>query len=135
MIISPCPFCHQELEIINHTNSDLLDVYLCQGCRLPEFSTRFRCVTYKNEKYILATTITLDDFFIELNYAFNFTNRRTNYTKIYKGIIGELDSSLDLTPITWASGNPVCDFDFIMKLPLHDPASTLQKLRIYTTFS
>ena len=135
MIVPPCQFCHKELEVINHTNSDLLTIYLCEGCRLPEYYTRFRCVTYKDSEHVLAITVTLDEFFIELNYAFNFTNRRTNYTKIYKNVIGELDTSLDLAPITWGKGDPVCDLDFVVSFPLHNPALVKQKLQIYTLFS
>lgn len=134
-MITPCGFCHQVPDVRNHTNSDLLDLYICEGCVKPNFDTRFRHVTYKDEPYILATTIRIDEWFIILNYAFNYTNKRTNYTQIYKKVIGELDSSLDLAPITWGPDRPVCDLDFVMKLPLHNPALVKQKLQIYTTFS
>lgn len=131
-----CGFCNKSMDIISHTNSDLFDIYLCEGCIKPGFDTRFRQVCYKDEEYVLATTIRLDEFFIVLNYAFNYTNRRTNYTQVYrKNVIGELNDSLDLQPITWGPDLPAFDLDFIMILPLHNPAEAKRKLEIYTTFS
>jgi len=134
-MIIECGFCHKTPDIVNHTNSDMFDIYLCEGC-LPDFNTRFRQVCYKGETEVLAITIRLDEFFIVLNYKFNFTSKRTNYTQIYrKGVIGELNDSLDLQPITWGPDVPAFDLDFVLQLPLHDPALTKQKLQIYTTFS
>ncbi len=132
-MITPCGFCNKIPEIINHTNSDFLDVYLCEGCLKPNFETRFRHVTYKGYTEILATTIRIDDFFVVLNYAFNFTNRRTNYTQIFKKVIGTIGA--DIEPITFGPDRPVCDLDWVIELPSHDPALLKQKLRIYTTFS
>ncbi len=134
-MITTCGFCHKVPEIINHTNSDLLDVYLCEGCIKPNYDTRFRHVCYKGETEILATTVRIDEFFVVINYHFNFTTRRTNYTRIYKKIIGILNGQLDLEPITWGPDLPVCDLDFIVKLPWDNPALVKEKLQIYTTFS
>ncbi len=130
-----CGFCHKVLDIINHTNSELFDVYLCEGCLKPNFDTRFRQVCYKGQQEVLANTIRIDEFFIVLNYSFNFITTRTNFTQIYRKVIGELNDSLDLVPITWTHDLPVFDLDFIVRLPLHDPALAKQKLQIYTTFS
>jgi len=112
-----CGFCHKELEIVNHTNSDLFDVYLCEKCLEPEFGTRYREVSYKGQKEILATTIRIDEYYIVLNYNLNLSAQRTNFTQIHKGIV------------------LIFDLDFILRLPLHDPALAKRKLQIYTTFS
>lgn len=116
-MIGDCGFCHKPLEIVNHTNSDLFDVYLCEGCLSPEFYTRFRRVCYKGKKEVLANTIRIDDFYVVLNYSFNFPGSRTNFTQIHKGI------------------KLIFELDFILRLPWHDPALIKQKLQIYTTFS
>jgi hypothetical protein len=112
-----CGFCHKELEVVNHTNSDLFDVYLCENCMKPGFYTRFRKVCYKGYPEVLATTIRIDEFYVVLNYCFHLSSQRSNYTQIHKGI------------------TLVFDLDFILHLPLHDPALTKRKLEIYTTFS
>ena len=131
-----CGFCQQELEIINHTNPEVFDIMVCEGCMRPDFDTRFRQVFRKGTTELLATTIRIDEFFIILNHNFNYSTKRTNYTQIFKkGVIGELDGSLDLQPVTWGPDEPAFDLDFILKLPLHDPALTKRKLQIYTTFS
>ena len=134
-MIVECGFCHKAPDIVNHTNSDIFDIYLCEGCLLPNFDTRFRQVCYKGDTQVLAVTIRLDEYFIVLNYNFNFTTKRINYTQIYKKVIGELNDSLELQPITWGPDMPVFDLDFVVRLPLHDPALAKQKLQIYTTFS
>jgi hypothetical protein len=134
-MIPACGFCQKELEIVNHTNSDRLDIYLCEGCLRPDFDTRYRIVTYKGFPEPLANTIRLNDYFIVINYAFSFIDKRSNYTKIYKKVIGEFNDSLDLEPITLGRDKPVCDLDLTLRLPLSNPSLALQKLQIYTTFS
>lgn len=133
-MIYECGFCDRIMEKIEHQNKDLFDVYLCENC-IPGFSTRYRQLFYKGEAELLAATIRIDEYFVVLNHAFNYTSRRTNYTKIYKKVIGELNDSLDLEPLTWGPDLPVFELDFILRLPLHDIAACRQKLSIYTTFS
>lgn len=116
-MIGECGFCHKPLEIINHTNSDLFDVYLCEGCLNPNFYTRYRRVCYKGSKEVLATTIKLDEFYVVLTYCFHLTPQKMNYTQIHKGI------------------TLIFELDFILQLPWHDPALAKRKLQIYTTFS
>lgn len=134
-MIIECGFCHKVPELINHTNREIFDIYLCEGCQRPDFDTRFRQVYRTGEKELLAITVRLDEYFLVLNYSFNFTSKRINYTSIYKKVIGEFNDSLDLEPITWGPDKPVFDLDFVLQLPLHDPALAKQKLQIYTTFS
>lgn len=135
-MIKECGFCSKPMEKLDHVNKDMFDIYLCQKCQ-PDIITRFRQVFYTGREELLATTIRIDEYFIILNYAFNFTSRRTNYTKIYKGkaVIGELNDDLELEPLMWTPNLPVFDLDFILRLPLKDPAACKQKLSIYTTFS
>jgi hypothetical protein len=133
-MIQQCGFCNKQMEKIEHANKEMFDVFLCEGCQ-PNYTTRYRQLFYKGEFEVLATTIRIDEYFVVLNHSFNFTSRRTNYTKIYKKIIGELNDSLDLEPLTWGPDLPVFDLDFILSLPLHDVAACRQKLSIYTTFS
>lgn len=135
-MIHECGFCDQLMEKIEHTNKDMFDVFLCEGCQ-KGYTTRFRQLLYKGEYEILAETIRIDEYFIVLNYSFNYTTRRTNFTKIYrsKEMIGEMNGDLELEPMMWTPNLPVFDLDFILRLPLHDVAACKQKLSIYTTFS
>ena len=134
-MIIECGFCHKTPDLINHTNREMFDIYLCEGCLKPDFDTRFRQVYRTGQSELLAITIRLDEYFLVLNYNFNFTSKRINYTSIYKKVIGEFNDSLDLQPITWGPDLPVFDLDFVLCLPLDNPALAKQKLQIYTTFS
>jgi hypothetical protein len=130
-----CGFCRKMLEKIDHVNKDRLDIYLCVGCQSPNYETRFRQVCFKNESEVLAETIKFDEFYIIRNYSFNYTNKRTNYTQIYRNIIGALDRSLDLSPMNLI-GNPlVYDFDSIIELPFDDLDRLKSKLLTIVTFS
>lgn len=133
-MIQECGFCDQLMEKTEHVNSKMFDVFLCAGCQ-PGFDTRYRQVFYYGEYELLATTIRVDEYYIVLNYSFNYTTRRTNYTTIYKKVLGTLDANMDLEPITWGPDLPFADLDFIVDLPLHDIPALKEKLSIYATFS
>jgi hypothetical protein len=134
-MIEPCGFCGKIPDQIDHANQDLFDIYLCVGCIKPDFDTRFRMVCYKGYPNILAITFRIDEYYVVVNYAFNYTTRRTRYTTIYKKVLGNIDSSLDLEPITWDPDLPVCDLDMALELPLHNPTLLKEKLKTYTIFS
>lgn len=134
-MIKPCGFCGQIPEQIDHANRDLFDIYLCVGCIKPDYDTRYRQVTYKGYPDALAITFRIDEFYVVMNYFFNYTTRRNNYTTIYKKPLGNIDSSIDLEPIIWDPDLPVCDLDMVLEFPFHDPALLKQKLQIYTVFS
>ena len=131
----PCSFCNASPNKIDHVNRDLFDIYLCGGCLKPNFDTWFRQVCYKGYPDILAITFQIDEYYVVVNYAFNYTTKRTSHTTIYKKAIGALDSDMSLEPITWDTDLPVCDLDMIVNFPFHDPALLKQKLRTYTVFS
>lgn len=116
-----CSFCNQPMKKIDHVNKDMLDIFLCEDCLKPNFTTRFRQVFYSGDDDLLAIQFELDEFHVILNYHFDFNSSRTNYTKIYKNIVG--------------SHSPACDLDTIPRLPFHDPYLLKQKLRLYTLFS
>lgn len=130
-----CPFCHKNMAKIEHHNPELFDVFLCENCLFPDYMTRYRQVYYANEQELLATTIRIDEYYVVCNYAFNFSSKRTNFTTIFKNVIGALTNSLDLEPLTWDSDEPVCDLDLVINLPFHDPALLKSKLRLYTLLS
>lgn len=129
-----CVFCNKKPEMIDHINKDQFDIYLCDGCR-PEYHTRYRLLYRKDEKILLVNTIRIDEWFISLNHAPTTAAKKENYTKIYRNIIGEFNHSDNGEPIMFGSNCGVCELDFIIKLPWHDPALVKQKLQIYTTFS
>jgi hypothetical protein len=123
------------MEKIGHRNTDLFDIYLCQNCLSPNYTTRYREIYRAGESDLLATTIRVDEFYVILNHHFNYTTRRTNYSEVYKNDIGEVVASVDLKPLTWTSDLPVIDVNVVLKLPFHDPAAIKQKLRFYILFS
>ena len=130
-----CVFCHKEMAIIDHANKDLLDIYSCGDCKQPEHTTQYRHVCYKDEEPILATTIHVDEFYIILNYAFSFISRRTNYTTIYRKVIGAIDTNWDLEPVVEAANVKAFDMDIIVQLPYDDIEALKKKLQIYILFS
>jgi len=124
------------MEKTDHTSKGLIDVYLCAGCLLPKFDTRFRQCFYPGKSVVLATQFRLDEFHVVINYAWNFPgDGRENHTTIYRHAIGFMESILDLAPITWDWDHLVHDFDTVLKLPFHDPVLLKRKLQLYTLFS
>lgn len=113
----PCGFCNKDMEIINHTNREMFDVYVCEECTDSDIYTRYRHVCYTGSHTVLATTIRIDDFYVVLNHCFHISSQRDNYTQIHIGI------------------DQIIDLNFIIELPLDDPEQAKRKLQIYTTFS
>ena len=131
-----CRFCNKNLYKISHHNPDLFDMFLCSNCLFPTYHSQYRELYFFAEEELLAASFRLDEFYVVLNYSFNFTNKRTNYTTIYKNSIGSIDTSVDLQPIIWDRGFPlVCDIDHIVEFPFQDPAKLKVKLQIYTLFA
>lgn len=132
-----CKLCNGIAPKIEHANANIFDIYACTGCQAPTYQTRYRMIFHKNDPVDpLAITIRLDDYYIILNYGWNFgyPERKTKRSIVYKRIIGELYESSDLDPITWDSDSPVLDFNFIIELP-QGAGPLKQKLQIYTLFS
>ena len=120
---------------IDHHNPELFDVYLCEDCLVPDYSTLYREIYHTGEKELLAATVRLDEYYVVLNHAFNYTTKRTNFTVVYKNSIGAITNGLDLEPLTWQHDLPACDFDQILSLPFHDPEALKHKLQVYILFS
>jgi hypothetical protein len=130
-----CKFCNKDMNKIDHHNPELFDVYLCEDCLAPDYTTRYREIYHAGEENLLAVTVRVDEYYVVMNHAFNYTTKRTNFTIVYKNPIGEITGSLDLEPLIWDSDIPVCDFDQILNLPFHDPVALKQKLQVYILFS
>lgn len=131
-----CKFCNKDMNKIDHHNPELFDVYLCEDCLAPSYATRYRELYRAGEEELLAVTVRLDEFYVVINHAFNYTTKRTNFTVVYKNAIGAITRSLDLEPITcWDSDLPVCDLDQVLSLPFDDPAALKHKLQVYALFS
>ncbi|MGI0059742.1 MAG: hypothetical protein ACREBJ_08225 [Nitrosotalea sp.] len=122
------------METIDHPNKGLFDVYTCLGCQ-PTHETWYRQVFYAGEYELLATTIRVDEYYIVVNYSFNYSSKRTRYTTIYKKILGTIDNSMDFEPLTWGPDLPFADLNFVIDLRLHDIPALKRKLSIYTTSS
>jgi hypothetical protein len=134
MIDVRCKLCNNWAPITEHRNDTMFDIYVCAGCQAPHFKTRYREIYPQGDNKLLGVSLRIDDYYVVLNYGLTYRSRKTNFTSIYKKIIGELESSSDLEPITWDADSPVVEFDFILKLP-HDVRLIKQKLQTYTLFS
>ena len=112
-----CGFCDKIMDMVDHTNNELFDIYLCERCTGTGFYTQYRQVCYKGNQEVLATTIRIDEYYVVINHCFNLVSSRNNYTRIHIGI------------------TKIFELDFVLQLPLHDLALAKRKLQIYTTFS
>lgn len=133
MIEVGCKLCGNAAPITEHRNATMFNIYVCIGCQAPNYKTRYREIYSQSDK-LLGASLRLDDYYVVLNYNLNYRNRKVNYTSIYKKIIGELESSPDLEPLTWDADLPVIEFDFILDLP-NDVKLIKQKLQTYVLFS
>lgn len=134
-MINPCVFCNKVPPKIEHANNKYLDVYVCTSCLGPEYNTKFREIANVGESVILADSIRIDDFYIIRNFEYNPTYMKANYTRIYRDIIGCLDTSNDMEPLSFRRDPLICQLDIIIELPWYDLELCKQKLQIYTTFS
>lgn len=112
----------------------MFDIYVCVNCLLPSYKSRYREIYRINENDLLASTLRLDQYYVVLNYAFDYQTRRSNYTTIYLNPVGIDDAHLGLKPILDQDA-PVCDLDIVIKLPYHDPVALKQKLQTCVVFS
>lgn len=133
MIKVKCKLCSNTAPITEHSNDKIFDIYVCAGCQVPNFKTRYREIYSQNDK-LLGASLRLDDYYIVLNYNLTYMYKEANYTSIYKKIIGELESSPDLEPLTWDADLPVIEFDFILDLP-NDVRLIKNKIQTYILFS
>ena len=132
-----CDCCSRRMEIVDHPNMDIIDVYSCTNCSIENHNISTRKIAFKGYQDILAKSIRIDDYHIIMNYQFNYLTNRSNYT-----IICKLDSKSEyhkythlINPMMWGFENVVCDLDFILDLPLHDISATKNKLKIYSIFN
>ena len=130
-----CVFCQQEMKKMKHHNEDLLDVFMCSDCLEPNYSTFYRQCFYADGDKVLATNFRFNDYFVVINYAFNFTTRRIEYTTIHKNAIGFIANALNIDPVTHDTDRPVLDVPFTIDFPLNNPALLKSKLDLYTLFS
>jgi hypothetical protein len=130
-----CKFCKKPVEYLaEHAGKDQLNVYLCRGCQEPNHHTLYRQLYKKLQPGILlAESIQMDDYYLVRYHRPTSKDSKYNYSIIFKSIIGTLDSSPDMEPISL--NKPVCEIDHILELPWHDIEAAKHKLDLYTTFS
>ena len=130
--IKLCEFC-QKLMPRTDDGQGVFDVYRCSDC-LPGYVSMYRQLYYKDGTMLLAESIRLGSFYVVKYHQPTSTGDKFHYTVISKDILGIIDpDNSDFEPISYT--NPVCEIDFLVDLPLHDPEATLHKLSIIATFS
>lgn len=128
-----CQFCYKYLHLEpEHAGKIVFDLYLCRGCQLPTYDTLYRQLYFKEKPELLADTIRVDNFYV-IRHHVCIQKNDSPRSIIYKNIIGTLDGSPNVEPISFNS--PVCQIDHVIDLPLYDIELLKHKLKIYTTFS
>jgi hypothetical protein len=123
-----CRFCNNVLTETPHpgdAKGDIFLLYICRGC-LPAHNTLYRELYDRKTYELLADAIRIDEFYVIRNY-------KHNKTTFNKDIIGVLESSPDMEPITFTK--PVHEMVGIWDIPFSDIELLKHKLRVYTTFS
>lgn len=129
-----CGFCNKPLEFqAKHSGDTVFDLYTCKGCQSPNHDTMCRQLFYKDDKVLLSDFTRIDEFCITRYYQPTNNGAKYNYSIIFKEVLGVLESSPDMEPMTL--NKPVCEIDHIIELPLHDIELLKHKLHIWTTFS
>lgn len=131
-----CMFCFDPLtKIENKASEKLFNIYVCRGCRDPEYHTLHRAVYWKGTDTKLYDQIQLDEYIMTRYFHETTKGGRKNYCKLYKDSIGVIDSEPGATPIAGPRHTPVCEIDHIVELPNYDLRVFKKKLRLWTTFS
>ena len=99
-----------------------LQVYSCKNC-LTNFITRFR-LAFDLKSKLLSKIIRIDEYYAVIFYD-------TIKTAIYKCILpNNYDNMWDVYRT-----DPICEFNFVLELPYHDPALLKNKLKTIVLFS
>ena len=125
-----CGFCRGALK---YKSANYFDLFLCRDCQEPKYTTLHRQVCYAGQTQLLADSLRINDFYVIRYFHPARPNERSNYTVIYKDILGAIDHSPDMEPITLTK--PVCDIDHLVELPMDNIELLIQKLSLWTTFS
>ena len=129
-----CVFCKKSLEELkSHSGSGLFSVYLCRDCIYPEHHTLYKQLYFNNGFQLLVDAIQIDEYYICRYFKKTTISGKENYTSLSKNVIGSLDNSNDMEPISL--NHPICEIDHIMDLQFDNIKLLKQKLAIYTTFS
>lgn len=129
-----CRFCNKPvLRIEDHSGKGIFDLYICKDCLKPIYNSTYRQLHIINKVDLLVDSIQLDEYYI-IRYHKSLSHvSRSNYTIIYRDILGAIENSTDLEPIV--TRKAVCEIDHILELDFTDIAALKQKLSVYTLFS
>lgn len=127
-----CVFCQQPIQLVTHTNSDMLDLRECRNCQYPTHKTLCRKL-YDKLGILLAESFKIDEYYVNRIYGKSSITNRDYYSVIYKDVIGIFNDSPDIEPMSLSK--PVCEIDHILDLPFHDIELLKKKLATYTMFS
>lgn len=123
-----CIFCTRPLPYDpHHYVPDRVYLYRCKDCQQPRHKTMYKQQYHQHSKRLIADAIRIDNWYVLRRFE------EINYSVIYSDILGVLNSSPDLEPITFK--NEVCRLNYTLELPWHNIKLVKKKLSIYTTFS
>jgi len=127
-------FCLAPLtRVASPAGDDLHKIMVCRGCQEPNFKTYCRELYLTKTEIKLYDSIQIDEFIITRLYRSSRTGQPIEQTKFYKDSIGQIDSQVDATPLTYYL--PICELDYHIKLPLNDLGAFKRKLKLWTIFS
>ena len=140
MINKVCIFCQNPLSLKEKDMSSGLssaekffDIYLCRDCQQPKYKTLYRQLYYPQGIILLADAIKIDEFYINRYHQRTVSEKRANYSILFKDIPRPVGYDLDVDPINITA--VVSKFDSILELPFDDLKQCKNKLNLYTTFS
>lgn len=129
-----CVFCQEPLEWQEeHSGKGYFDLYKCKNCMRPDFETLYRQLYNIGGTTLLSDAIRVDEYYLVRYFQPSSKNARYNFSIIFKEVIGVLESSPDMDPITF--NKPVCELDFVIDLPFNNIKLAKQKLDVWTLFS
>lgn len=125
-----CIFCFKELTP-EKTYSDGFDVFVCRGCRLPDYDTLYRQLYWKGQDNLLMDLTIVDNFAVRRQ--FNDKIEANNYSIIYRHNIEAIYLTPDQELRTL--NNPACRLSYIAPLNVGNLESFKHKLTTWITFS
>lgn len=143
-----CPFCKKEIPFINNAKtfsgtafpplqSSILQykMYVCNLCQAPTRDTLIKeLYLWSNfeEAKLLSRALLIDNYYVVIYYSNDLSDKGPS-TKIYKDILGTIQSSMEFEPITLKDA--VCDLGYVLDLPLYDMVAVKNKLMTLAVFS
>ncbi len=123
-----CAYCKEIMPIKNAAAPAALCVYECPTCQMSlqyEYDISYRELYREEDDKLVGVTFGIEKFYVILNIDLAPVYGKTNYTHVYKNVLGKHISQT----------KPIFEVPGIISFPLDNPPLLLEKLKLYTLFS